>query len=170
MTRHARPRANIQRLHSAAVAAALGILAGYSHAADGTDDLVTALTACADEATDAARLACYDALASRVSASRPASSAGNDAERFGLGTPARPRAQADAADGPASIQSRVVRVREPPTGEALIELENGQVWRQSDTATLLLKAGDVVTISRGALGSFHLTTPSRRTGRVKRVR
>ena len=42
----------------------------------------------------------------------------------------------------------------------LISLANGQVWRQEGTQiTAFFKTGDDVLIDRGALGSYHLSTP-----------
>ena len=53
---------------------------------------------------------------------------------------------------------------------AILELDNGQTWYQiSGSGTLLLKTGDEVKITRGALNSFKLTTPSGRIAKVRRV-
>jgi len=51
---------------------------------------------------------------------------------------------------------------------AVVQLEGGQTWRIDDSDPLL-KAGDVVTISRASLGSFILVTPSKRSHRAKRL-
>jgi hypothetical protein len=53
---------------------------------------------------------------------------------------------------------------------AILALDNGQTWSQiSGSGTLLLKTGDEVKITRGALNSFKLTTPSGRIAKVRRV-
>jgi hypothetical protein len=116
------------------------------------------------------RLACYDTAATQLAAgldSQPTAE-----QMFGI--PAqqnRPEASgAPARQELTSIEARVVRLRESRNGVLLIDLDNGQVWRQEDSVTLLLDVGDVVTISRGALKSFRLTTPTRRATRVKRIR
>jgi hypothetical protein len=55
-------------------------------------------------------------------------------------------------------------------GDAVVTLDNGQVWRQLSGGQLLLKIGDEVQINRAALGSFQLVVPSGRSGKVRRLR
>jgi hypothetical protein len=38
-----------------------------------------------------------------------------------------------------------------------LTLENGQSWKQFDNTKIRLKAGQQITIARGALNSFYLT-------------
>jgi len=61
---------------------------------------------------------------------------------------------------------RVYKLR----GEAVVTLDNGQVWEQSDTDSRgRLQPGAAVSIRRGSLGSFWLSAP--KAGfRVRRVR
>jgi hypothetical protein len=54
-------------------------------------------------------------------------------------------------------------------GHATVQFEGGEVWELDDPDPVLAP-GDSVTITRAAFGSFLLTTPSRRTHRVHRVR
>jgi hypothetical protein len=78
-----------------------------------------------------------------------------------------------SAQEPESIDEITAQVASMQTlarGERVITLDNGQVWQTVDTNELLLKAGDSVTISRAALGTFRLATSSHRTARVKRLR
>jgi hypothetical protein len=42
-------------------------------------------------------------------------------------------------------------------GKWLLTLENGQSWKQFDNTKIRLKAGQQITIARGALNSFYLT-------------
>lgn len=57
-------------------------------------------------------------------------------------------------------------------GNIVVVLDNGQVWRQTDSASLPpVRVGDAVTIQRGILGSFRMTfVKQRRTVEVKRFR
>ena len=50
----------------------------------------------------------------------------------------------------------------------LLELDNGQSW-ELDRADRLLAAGDKVKIEHAAMGSFMLTTPTRRNYHVRRL-
>lgn len=142
-----------------------------AHAADETP-LEQALAACLRLAASAERLACYDRLARSVSTSQlqPPKIASPE-EMFGAPTtPTQPVAESSSTEqGLASITSRVKTVTQDRAGRVLLELENGQIWRQESDRDLLLEVGDEVTISRAALSSFILKTPTRRSSRVKRV-
>ncbi len=109
------------------------------------------LRACAREADDAARLACFD----RELAREPAKT---EAEPPGQDTPGQP------------LTAVVSHVAERADGTFVVTLDNGQVWAQVKRAYVPLKVGDAVRIERGALGSVYLFTPSRRSTQVKRLK
>ncbi|HEY8509540.1 MAG TPA: hypothetical protein VIL32_14340 [Steroidobacteraceae bacterium] len=68
------------------------------------------------------------------------------------------------------MTSRVRSVVVRPTGLS-IELENGQVWvEQERRSTFRVSPGETVTIRSGVLGSYFLSTESKATARVVRVR
>ena len=67
-----------------------------------------------------------------------------------------------------AIKASVAGLGTSAIGRMLVNLDNGQSW-ELDSADPLLAVGNVVTIERGALGSFILTTPSRRTHHVHRL-
>ena len=54
------------------------------------------------------------------------------------------------------------------SGRTTVALEGGQLW-ELDDPDALLAAGDTVSISRAALGSFMMLTPAKRTHRVRRL-
>ena len=69
-----------------------------------------------------------------------------------------------------SLTARVRALSHDATGALLIDLENGQQWLQlSGSSSPLLEVGHEVTITRAALNSFRMTTPSGRALKVKRV-
>jgi hypothetical protein len=160
-----------------AIAATLltcGACDSFAQEASTESSLVRALRACAALGHDAERLACYDRMAETLASGGPLDSGSPlPQEMFGAG---RKPAQGAPAESTAKrkqlteITANVALVREARDGSVLIELDNGQVWKQSSSNTsLLLRAGDRVTISRGALGTFRLATPNGRFAQVRRL-
>jgi hypothetical protein len=147
------------------------------------------LARCMTIASASARLACYDALARRAGdapaamsvSAAPATPAGPAAtatatagstesadaiQNFGLSS-----AQRHAPpQGPESIQAHVAQFIVDQLQRNYVVLDNGQTWASTDGG-MLLDAGELVTVSRGALGSFMLkSTTSRHSYHVRRVR
>lgn len=121
----------------------------------------------------AERLACYDKAFPPPPEVHAA--AARQAERdFGLErkpvvvlNPGQTPADAD----PDRIEARVASVDHGRAGRRAIALENGQVWTLVEpTSSGPLRPGDTVTMRKGLLGSFLLTTPSGVTLRVRRTR
>ncbi len=69
----------------------------------------------------------------------------------------------------ASLSARVTALRHDATGALVIDLDNGQQWLQTSGSSSLLEVGHEVTITRAALNSFRMSTPSGRALKVKRV-
>jgi hypothetical protein len=67
------------------------------------------------------------------------------------------------------LEAAVTSVSHSPSGRMTVSLEGGALWELED-ADPLLAVGDVVTITRAALGSYLMQTPTRRTHRVRRLR
>jgi hypothetical protein len=68
------------------------------------------------------------------------------------------------------IAARISKIRKSGSGYLVITLDNGQVWKQTDSSRLRLSDNDVVTIHRAALGSFMLRkADGKTTMRVKRI-
>lgn len=71
---------------------------------------------------------------------------------------------------PKEIQAVVSGVARRPRGELVITLDNGQVWAQlAPQEYYPLEIGDTVHISKGALGSYSLSTPAKRGSKVTRL-
>ncbi|GIU23967.1 type VI secretion protein [Shewanella schlegeliana] len=65
----------------------------------------------------------------------------------------------------------VSKVSKDPYGALKIQFSNGQVWKQTDSRSYRLKAGQSVYIEKAALGSFMLGIDDRNTTiRVKRLK
>ena len=166
----------------------LGCAAPPAHA-DDLQAVVAGMRACAAEPDDARRLGCYDrqfrqgasalgradpAAAPTVPPS-PAPAAApilTPEQRFGLNAQLE-RQEHGTATQPSQLDkltNRIAAVSYKLRGEAVVTLENGQVWEQAEMdSRVQLKAGDPVSIRRGSLGSFRLSTPTAGF-RVKRVR
>ncbi len=180
----------MRRCTSRSILAAL--ILGLGSATPGFADDAAALIGkdlarCAAISSRDERLACYDALAANHGATAnapagapaptaaaappaaavpPAASVPPKKEDFGLSAAqlqkVNPQKQIE------SISAKVTSVWHSGSGHMLLELDNGQSW-QLDSEDPLLAAGNTVTIQRGALGSFLLTTPTRRTHHAHRM-
>lgn len=158
------------------------------------------LESCAAMEDPAERLACYDALAGHVSADT--TKAGEtapdavDPEASGVDvidsavpavkpavTAVEPAPDAEAVFGferkkkseeehPDTLQIKWTRKEKDGFGKWIITMENGQVWRQTDSRRFsFVNPEQWVVISRGLLGSFFLGEPERNGSiRVKRIK
>ncbi len=72
---------------------------------------------------------------------------------------------------PAAVSATVARLVPVSPTEYAFQLDNGQVWQQTDgRAGLVVRVNDRVTIKPGTFGDFFFTTPDRQRIRVKRIR
>jgi hypothetical protein len=108
-----------------------------------TDSIPPALRACANVKKNDERLACYDQTIERMAPESVAS----------------------------TLSAHVTALARDSSGALVIDLDNGQQWRQTSGASSpLLEVGHEVTITRAALNTFRMSTPSGRALKVKRVR
>jgi hypothetical protein len=126
------------------------LLAAASASAASKSDLADRLAACAREADDAARLACYDRLAKPAAAPELVSAA-----------PASERID--------RLNATVTAITKRARGELVVTLDNGQLWLQKDSEYVPLKTGEQITILAGALGSYRLITAAGRAMAVTRI-
>lgn len=98
-----------------------------------------------------------------TTAGTAATAGSTEAKSFGLTKHAAP-----SDPGPDHIQAKVTRVDTTRLGHVRLSLDNGQAWTFSAT-DVLIHAGDAITIKRGVLGSFLLTTPAHHTYRAERL-
>ena len=103
------------------------------------------------------------AAAAAGSAAAAGAAPAPEAKSFGL-----TRHPAPVEEGPERIQAKVTRVDTDRLGNVHVSLDNGQAWI-FNAPEALLRVGEAVTIKRGAIGSFLLTTASHHTYRVQRT-
>ena len=174
--------------HLRSLGAALALLllpAAQAHGApkaeNGRAAAFQAVLDCRDVADSAARLACYDAAAGRMSEAERkgdivvvdrATAAAAHREAFGLPVPsldfltkAMKPSEVDQLEG-------VVRsARADIDGHWTLALEDGAVWRQIDgNLGRDPKAGSKVVIRKGAIGSFLMNVDGQHAVKVHRDR
>jgi hypothetical protein len=78
----------------------------------------------------------------------------------------------EAEQGGEELTAKVTELSKLPNGGLLLTLDNGQMWQQKTSDLgLRVKVGDQVTIKRGVLNSFLLTsTTNKGSMRVARVK
>ena len=145
--------------------------------------------ACATIEDPGQRLACYDKQSGRAPVPPPAPPpVSAPSSNFGLPPPRPAPAPAPAPAAPSpqtfglysaehplpavdpSLTAKVTQLGSDSNGRSTVSLEGGQIWELLDEADPVLVVGESVTIRRGVLGSFQMTTPSKRTHRVRRLR
>jgi len=115
-------------------------------------------------ATPAARSVAVATAAPAAAAAGAAATGTNadTAKSFGLTQHTAPIEQ-----GPDRINAQATRVDTDRNGNVHLSLDNGQVWI-FNAPEALIRVGDTITIKRGALGSFLLTTPAHHTYKAQR--
>lgn len=121
---------------------------------------------CAAITVDARRLACYDGLARNAPAEANAPSAPapeRPEQTFGMLKPPTSK-----PSGPSRIEAKVLEITDP-RDEVMVRLDNDQTWALAD-GTVMLRVGDAIVIKRAALGSYLMTTPTKRVYRATRLK
>lgn len=144
-----------------------------------------ALLACRDLADGSERLACFDRAASSLAAAQAGGSvvvvdrARVEAARrqaFGFTLPSLADILPDARSGAGEslvlkqVEAGVVSARLGRDGKWVLSLDNGAVWRQTDTETLPRepRPGSRVVIKSAALGSYLMSVDGQRSVRARR--
>ena len=157
-------------MSQATLALAAALLVAGTAGAEPIDAVPPALRACASVKKNSERLACYDQAMERLSSDAAAASTQAQSAAQMFGASAAPNRTAVERAEVASVSARVTALHNDASGALLIDLDNGQQWRQmSGSSSPLLEVGHEVTITRAALNSFRLSTPTGRALKVKRV-
>lgn len=134
------------------------------------------LAECAEIESDASRLVCYESRAAGMSqptGRRAAPPAGGPPETAGAAEASGDEAAASAratTDDDAfpvrgqprddeqlpSIEATITRVRKNVTGIVYLDLDNGQVWKETQRSKFRFEPGQDVTITQGTFGSSNL--------------
>jgi hypothetical protein len=123
---------------------------------------------CALEDEDATRLACYDSRNPPKKNSARAQSSPPVTPDKDFGLPPQPEPAEKSAEP--NLVAQVETVSQRLTGELLLKLDNGQSWIQATRkSTVIIKAGERVTIARGSFGGYLLSSDSGATMRVRRL-
>jgi len=164
------------------VSAALGI---QQAAAQGVP---AAVAACMGEHDSAQRLACYDrevgrAVTSRAPAAADAPVAARAAppaepelspeKAFGMTPQLQQKESGGGQKSPAldKLTAHVTAVAHKSRGELIVTLDNGQVWEEAESSSHLdPRPGDEITLRKGMLGAFYMSSQQVRGLRMKRVR
>jgi hypothetical protein len=135
---------------SLAYGLALMLALNCAHAED-----LHALQACTRLGDNAARLSCYDVAMGVAAVGTP--------PRTQFGDDGQLHTKTDAAL-PKDLSARVREVTPLPGGLYRLTLDNGEVWdtTQADSA-IAFKPEDAVSISRGWLGSYHISLAGHNT-------
>ncbi|GAC1454943.1 MAG: hypothetical protein PVSMB6_11480 [Steroidobacteraceae bacterium] len=144
--------------------AALVLAAGCLPALAGTGDLDDALRRCAQESAGPPRLACFDAIVSRLPQV--------EADRVGM--TADIRRQREPAAVPATqdqiLTAKISALHQTPRGEWLFTLDNRQVWMTAEArSSNSFAIGEEVHVEHGALTSLWLVGDRHRKVRVRRL-
>lgn len=157
---------------SAVALVATLLVTAAAHAA--TDVVPPALRACAGVSKNSERLACYDQVIERLSSDSAAAAGAPERSAEAMFGASTARSKEPAAtierEDLTSVSAHVTALSRDDNGALVIDLDNGQQWRQtSGSSSPLLEVGHEVTITRAALNSFRMSTPSGRALKVKRV-
>ena len=167
------------------------IVASMTYAAVTAAGQDSELERCARLASDAERLACFDALtkarpepatapaaatpdpapapAPAVESAAPAAEAppAPQAEPAGAAAQATPQQNASVTEPrerPQEYSATVVALRERPYGQMVVTLDNGEVWSElSASRSFLVEVGDTITMKSGRFTkSYRLVAPGGR--------
>lgn len=145
--------------------------------------LVDAVVRCKGEANEQARLRCYDtAVATLAQATASGEIIVVDKEDvrktrrslFGFSLPNLPffgRDESQKEEQPEEIEAKIQSVRGLGYGKFLIELDTGARWQTTEGGALARepKAGEMVKIKKGVMGSYFLAVEGRRGIKALRV-
>lgn len=154
------------------VAALIGALVGTS--ASAAETLPPQFQTCVSMRRDSERLACYDKAAALIQSDGESAPAPSQENMFGANGDIAQTSDAHRQTKRQElrqISGLVTSLRHLDDGMIVIELDNGQVWRQQDSdISLTVSAGDTVTIVRATLGTFRISDKRGRSARFKRLR
>jgi hypothetical protein len=107
-------------------------------------------------------------------ASAGAVSLADQQAEFGMNGELKRKEQGPGAVEPVKLDklsARIASLSYKAHGESILTLDDGQIWEEAENESHVpYHVGDAVTIKRGVLGAFYLSSAEVRGLRVKRVR
>ena len=156
------------------ISAGVACLVGMSSLAAAGEPIPPLFEPCVALRRDSERLACFDKAIATLQRGDESAQPLSAENMFGANAG---NSQTDAERNEVKreelrqIKGTVTSLRHTEDGMIVIELDNGQVWRQQDSSVRLMVAtGDTVTIARASLGTFRIADKTGRFARFKRVR
>jgi hypothetical protein len=132
-----------------------------------------AIEACIRLRNDSERLACFDRAVADIQSGQAAPAAPAQ-DMFGANQETRGAADVKSRiqrDELREITAKVASLRRTPDGMMLLELDNGQVWRQLDSeSALVIEVADTVKVVRASMGTFRISDKRGRSARFRRMR
>lgn len=151
------------------------------------------IDACAQVKDSTARLACFDRATAARRAAQPTSPPAEGAGATTGATTSAPPAAASAADKDVGLDARTLSKERKARGESkppapppivakllrviprqpqinAFELDNGQIWEQSESMDIRAEPQEQVTIKHGIMNAFFLKTADGLVVRVHRVK
>ena len=149
----------------------------------------SAVYACADIADDSERLACYDGAVGRLKAAEEAGEVATvtraeveqvKKDSFGFSIPSLPKLALPKLGGDGDNQGSLDQIEQAITAaklngykKAVVTLENGQVWQQTDTTKVFIskrRPPQTALVKSAAMGSYMMKLDGGRAFRVKRIK
>lgn len=153
------------------IAASTALL--FTPVARSAEPLPEHLKTCISLSRDAERLACFDRAmiemqgGTKEPAPSPENMFGANAAINAASGAKQPTRREDLQQ----ITGVVTSLRHADDGMIVVDLDNGQSWRQQDQeVALMIAAGDTVTVTRATLGTFRIADKRGRSARFRRVR
>ena len=144
------------------LAGSLPVLLMLSTAAAAGESVPEQFATCASLRRDAERLACYDKAMALLKAGEAGAQEAPSAENmFGANSEtlsAKGNLPAVKREELRQISGSVTSLRRIDDGMIQVELDNGQVWRMTESEGVFdfPNRGDTVTIRRGVIGGYRL--------------
>ncbi len=142
----------LNAIHRYVLTAFLGSVSGMALAADSVEK-------CTQIAAPVERLACYDSVFPPI--------VKGDVEAVGFGLSSKPVDKPE----PVKLEAIVISFSTMRDGKRLITLDNGQVWRETESKPMIIIKKDMpVTVRGAAMGTYVLVISGNVALRVKRVK
>ncbi len=174
------------KIKTATALAVIGLLALSAAALSAKDKelprpkLFDDLVACKSIADPTQRLACYDSKVTELDEAEKsnqlvmADRAEVEEARKGLFGLSLPRIRLFGDDDPAgasTLTAKITNVRSQRDGKYVFTLEDGATWLQTEASAYMRtpRAGDSITIEKGALGSYIAKVNDGKAFKIRRI-